>query len=76
MRVASAGGWQSPRLRRERGRHEQRARIPVRRVLAHHRVESGLLIPTRRMIYSRDEGNHRIDEPLVVSIDLEDIKVT
>jgi hypothetical protein len=28
------------------------------------------------MIYSRDEGNHRIDEPLVVSIDLEDIKVT
>jgi hypothetical protein len=35
-----------------------------------------LVIPTRRMIYSRDEGNHRIDEPLVVSIDLEDIKVT
>ena len=35
----------------------------------------GLLIATSRTIYSRDESNHKIPEPVIVSIDLTDVTV-
>jgi len=49
---------------------------PSAHYISGHRDVSGLIIPTRRRIYGRDEHNHKVDEPLVVSIDLEDITVS
>lgn len=43
-------------------------------VSGHHEV-SGLVIPTTRMIYSRDQDGHRVPDPLVVSVRLEDVTV-
>lgn len=49
---------------------------PSAHYISGHRHVSGLIIPTCRMIYGRDEQNHKIVEPLVVSIELQNIKVT
>ena len=49
---------------------------PSAHYISGHRDVSGLIIPTRRMIYGRDEQNHKIDEPLVVSIELQNFKIT
>lgn len=42
----------------------------------HPQEVSGLVIPTTRMIYSSDDNGHKIPEPLVVSVHLEDVAVS
>jgi hypothetical protein len=49
---------------------------PSAHYISGHREISGLVIPTTRMIYSRDQDNNKVAEPLIVSIALEDIVVS
>ncbi|MCG7205573.1 hypothetical protein [Streptomyces arenae] len=49
---------------------------PAAHYLSGHQEVSGLVIPTTRMIYSRDENGHKVPEPLVVSVHLEDVEVS
>ncbi|MFI7143015.1 hypothetical protein ACIBQ5_36560 [Streptomyces massasporeus] len=49
---------------------------PAAHYLSGHQEVSGLVIPTTRMIYSRDENGDKVAEPLVVSVRLEDITVS
>ncbi|GAA2440278.1 hypothetical protein [Streptomyces glaucus] len=49
---------------------------PAAHYVSGHQEVSGLVVPTTRMIYSRDENGHRVPEPLVVSVRLEDVAVS
>ncbi|MEQ6028362.1 hypothetical protein SOM70_38100 [Streptomyces salinarius] len=49
---------------------------PAAHYISGHQEVSGLIIPTTRMIYSRDENGHKVPEPLVVSVRLENITVS
>ncbi|MFC9285098.1 hypothetical protein [Streptomyces sp. NPDC057052] len=49
---------------------------PAAHYVSGHREVSGLVIPTARMIYSRDENGHKVTEPLVVSVRLENVTVS
>jgi hypothetical protein len=49
---------------------------PAAHYLSGHQEVSGLVIPTTRMIYSRDENGDKVPEPLVVSVRLEDVTVS
>ncbi|MEU2228657.1 hypothetical protein [Streptomyces sp. NPDC018347] len=49
---------------------------PAAHYISGHREVSGLVIPTTRMIYSRDENGHKVPEPLVVSVRLENVTVS
>ncbi|MEU1162715.1 hypothetical protein ABZ372_19210 [Streptomyces sp. NPDC005921] len=49
---------------------------PAAHYVSGHQEVSGLVIPTTRMIYSRDENGHKIPEPLVVSVRLENVAVS
>ncbi|WP_250009283.1 hypothetical protein [Actinoplanes sp. M2I2] len=51
-------------------------KTPAAEYTTGHTEVSGLIIPTTRMIYPHDENNHKIAEPLVVSITLADIVVS
>lgn len=48
---------------------------PAAHYVSGHQEVSGLVIPTTRMIYSRDEDGHKVPDPLVVSVRLEDVTV-
>lgn len=49
---------------------------PAAHYVSGHKEVSGLVVPTTRMIYSRDENGHKVPEPLVVSVRLENIAVS
>ncbi|MER6981979.1 hypothetical protein [Streptomyces carpinensis] len=49
---------------------------PAAHYVSGHQEVSGLVVPTTRMIYSRDENGHRIPDPLVVSVRLENVEVS
>ncbi|MCL6670122.1 hypothetical protein [Streptomyces panaciradicis] len=49
---------------------------PAVHYISGHQEVSGLVVPTTRMIYSRDENGHRVPEPLVVSVRLENVTVS
>ncbi|MGW5496625.1 hypothetical protein [Streptomyces olivaceoviridis] len=49
---------------------------PAAHYVSGHQEVSGLVIPTTRMIYSRDDEGHKIPEPLVVSVRLENVAVS
>ncbi|MET7434050.1 hypothetical protein ABZT16_34605 [Streptomyces flaveolus] len=49
---------------------------PAAHYISGHQEVSGLVIPTTRMIYSRDDEGHKIPEPLVVSVRLENVAVS
>ncbi|MFJ8358084.1 hypothetical protein [Streptomyces sp. NPDC093984] len=49
---------------------------PAAHYVSGHQEVSGLVIPTTRMIYSRDENGDKVPEPLVVSVRLEDVAVS
>jgi hypothetical protein len=49
---------------------------PAVHYISGHQEVSGLVIPSTRMIYSRDENGHKIPDPLVVSVRLENIAVS
>ncbi|OJH35206.1 hypothetical protein [Cystobacter ferrugineus] len=49
--------------------------VPSVQYMSGHREISGIVIPTTRMIYGRDAQNRAVPEPLVVSIELDDITV-
>ncbi|MFF8593826.1 hypothetical protein ACF061_20730 [Streptomyces sp. NPDC015220] len=57
--------------------HEVRATgsTPAVHYVSGHQEFSGLVVPTTRMIYGRDESGHRIPAPLVGSVRLEDVRV-
>ncbi|MEU7768736.1 hypothetical protein AB0B25_27010 [Nocardia sp. NPDC049190] len=48
---------------------------PSAHYMSGHREVEGLIIPTTRMVYSRDEAGNKVPEPLIVSIALDDIVV-
>ncbi|GAA5150908.1 hypothetical protein [Amycolatopsis dongchuanensis] len=48
---------------------------PSAHYISGHREVSGLVIPSERLIYSRDEHGAKVPEPLIVSVHLEDIEV-
>ncbi|GAB7101986.1 hypothetical protein JCM4814A_03000 [Streptomyces phaeofaciens JCM 4814] len=50
--------------------------IPAAHYISGHQEVSGLVIPTTRMIYSRDENGRKITDPLVVSVRLENVAVS
>jgi len=39
-----------------------------------HTEVSGVIIPTSRVIYVRDPEGHKVPEPVIVSIELDDIR--
>ncbi|MFF9488159.1 hypothetical protein [Streptomyces sp. NPDC014676] len=49
---------------------------PGAHFISGHQEVDGLVIPTTREIYSRDENGNKVPEPLVVSVRLEDIRVS
>ncbi|GGT09301.1 MULTISPECIES: hypothetical protein [Streptomyces] len=49
---------------------------PGAHFISGHQEVDGLVIPTTREIYSRDENGHKVPDPLVVSVRLEDIRVS
>ncbi|MFF0633258.1 hypothetical protein ACFYTS_12235 [Nocardia sp. NPDC004151] len=36
----------------------------------------GIVLPTKRVVYGRDVTGHRVEEPVLVSIDLDNVKVS
>jgi hypothetical protein len=49
---------------------------PAAHYASAHQTVSGLVIPTHREVYGRDENNNKVAEPLIVSIDLNDVVVS
>ncbi|MFF8593857.1 hypothetical protein ACF061_20885 [Streptomyces sp. NPDC015220] len=49
---------------------------PAAHYVSGHQEVSGLIIPTTRMIYARDESGHKVSDPLVVSVQLKDVAVS
>lgn len=49
---------------------------PAAHYVSGHQQVSGLVIPTTREIYTRDESGNKIPEPLVVSVRLENVAVS
>jgi hypothetical protein len=49
---------------------------PAAHYVSGHQEVSGLVIPTTREIYTRDESGNKIPEPLVVSVRLENVAVS
>ncbi|MGA5551040.1 hypothetical protein [Streptomyces pseudogriseolus] len=55
---------------------ETAGNTPGAHFVSGHQEVDGLVIPTTREIYSRDENGNKVPEPLVVSVRLEDIRVS
>jgi hypothetical protein len=41
-----------------------------------YRAVDGLMLSTRRRVFAYDEARHKIEEPILVSIDLSEIRFT
>jgi hypothetical protein len=50
--------------------------VPNVQYMSGHQEIVGIVIPTTRNIYGRDAQNHAVHEPLIVSIELDNITVT
>ncbi|MDX6259711.1 MAG: hypothetical protein QOH84_1399 [Kribbellaceae bacterium] len=48
---------------------------PSVQYISGHREISGVVVATTRTVYSRDPDNHPIQEPVIVSIELDDIQI-
>lgn len=49
-------------------------KIPAAQYVLDYKEFQGIQMPTRRLVYGRDENGHFIPEPLVVSIELTDVR--
>jgi hypothetical protein len=49
---------------------------PAAHYMSGHREISGVIIPTTRLVHIRDEDGHPMPEPIVVSIELDDIRLS
>jgi hypothetical protein len=49
------------------------ARSPIAHYSDDHREFDGILLPVKRMAYQRDESGQRVPDPVIVTIDLDDI---
>lgn len=48
---------------------------PAAHYVSGHQRVGGLVLPTHREIYSRDEQGHKVPDPLIVSVDLKNVEV-